>query len=113
VKRPEIFISNNFNDLMGTPKTNLTTYKAELYDKVKNNGDNIVKQCAADEFSNFTHCFKCDKTQKFNIETKKCDTCNGTVDTATLICDPFTTLLTDLDANNLLVGANSNISNYA
>lgn len=41
-------ISSNFNNLLGSPKTNLTTYKAELLEKVKNNGDSIIKQCAAD-----------------------------------------------------------------
>jgi len=71
---------------MATPKQNLTAFKAELYDKVKNNGDNIIKQCIAGEYSNYTNCFKCDKNQKFNIETKKCDTCNGTVDSSTLLC---------------------------
>jgi len=44
---------------MAGPKTNLTIYKAELYDKVKNNGDSIIRQCSSDEYSNFTHCFKC------------------------------------------------------
>lgn len=67
VKRPVVFISTNFNELVGTPKTNLTTYKAELLDKVKNNGESIIKQCAADEYSNYTTCFKCNTTEKFNV----------------------------------------------
>lgn len=59
IKRPIVMISSNFSNLLGSPKSSLATYKAEILDKVKNNNDNIIRPCAADQYSNYTHCFKC------------------------------------------------------
>lgn len=45
---------------MATNKTSLDDYKAELLNKVKNNGEKIVAKCSdPNEFSNYTSCFKC------------------------------------------------------
>lgn len=44
-KRNITYISSNFTNLLATNNTNLTAYKAELLDKVKNSGDNMILAC--------------------------------------------------------------------
>ena len=44
-KRGYLYISTNFNKIMATPNTSVEKYRAELLDKVQNNGDLIVTKC--------------------------------------------------------------------
>lgn len=62
-----MFISTNYTNIVATAKMSLEAYKAEQYDKVKNNGISVVRKCKAEEYSNYTHCFPCPTGEKFNL----------------------------------------------
>lgn len=47
------------------------------------------------------------------METKQCGSCNGTVNTTTLLCEPRKTMLTNLNASNLIFGSNKDAKAYA
>jgi hypothetical protein len=111
-KRLTVYVSANFTNIIATSKVTLPAYKAELLYIVKNSGDAIILKCKPEEYSNYTHCFPCQPAQKFNIETKKCDSCNGTVDPNTFICDPLKTLLTSPNAVNILLPPTTTIDAF-
>ena len=111
-KRPVVYVSTNYSNVMATPGTNLTEYKKQLFQRVNNSGDAIVKKCADGEYSNGTACFSCKVGENFNIETQKCQVCNGTIDATTRICKPRKTMLTDLNATNLILSPDKNLSKY-
>ena len=67
------------------------------------------------QYSNFTDCFECELTQYFNMETKQCDTCNGTLNLTSKLCIPKQTMLTYLDPNNqskLILAENKTLADY-
>ena len=69
-------------------------------------------KCKADEYSDYTKCFKCPEGEKFNLEQKICAKCNGTVDSTTFLCHPLSTKLSNLDANNTIWGDNKTKADY-
>jgi hypothetical protein len=99
---------------LATKNTKIDDYKKELLNKVQNNGDKFVKKCPDPaQYSNFTTCFKCNTGELFNIESKKCETCNGTIDLTTSLCNPKNTFLTSIaSAPNLLLPVNKTIADY-
>ena len=48
----------------------------------------------------------------FNIATKSCAKCNGTVDNVTFLCHHFVTRLTNLNASNLILPNGTNLTTY-
>ena len=99
LKRPVVYISANFTNVMATANVSLSAYKNQLYNMVKNNNNSIIKSCPPGQYSNFTHCFSCASGLLFNIETKSCMKCNGTVlNNLTCYIPKFVTNVTALNA---------------
>lgn len=66
---------------MATPKTSLDAYEKKVKQKVEKNPDAIITNCQKKtEYSNFDSCFECDEAEYFNVETLKCDKCDGKLD---------------------------------
>lgn len=114
-RRPSLFISANFNNLMATPRKSIEDYKKELYDKVQNNKDYIVDKCNDDkQYSNYTACFSCRQGEYFNVESKACSICNGTMNQTTSTCVPKGTVVTNLtNATNLLLTDKKTLKEYS
>ena len=112
LKRPVVFISANFSNVMATPNLSLPAYKQQLYNMVANNNNSIIRACPPGEYSNFTNCFNCSKGQYFNIETKKCASCNGTINNVTFLCQHFKTMLTNPNVTNLILPLGTNLTQF-
>lgn len=82
---------------------------------MQNNKDFILNKCNDDkQYSNYTACFTCRNGDYFNVETKACFFCNGTMNQATNMCIPKSTLITNLTtANNLLLPEKKTLKDYA
>ena len=113
LKRPVVYISANFTNVMATANVSLSAYKSQLYNMVKNNNNSIIKSCPPGQYSNFTHCFSCGSGLLFNVETKSCVKCNGTVDNVTAICHHYVTRLTNLNASGIILPNGTNLTSFA
>ena len=113
-KRQKVLISTNFNKLMATSGKSVEGYKQELLAKVRDSKEAVVDKCNdSSQYSNFTACFACGDNELFNIETKSCGICNGTMNLTTSVCTPKTSLLTNLNkTNNLLLSGNKTLQDY-
>lgn len=109
-----VYVSGNNDNLLATKTTSIDNYFTTVKKQAANAPANaIVKPCPnPTDYSNMTDCFSCQSEEYFNVETYKCVTCNGTVDPATNICVPLTTLVTNLTAPNLLLTGDSTLQNY-
>ena len=85
-KRPVIYISTNFTNILTTPTFKLPDYKAEIVNVLETKKDSIVKTCTADQYSNYSQCLTCKPNELFNIKTKKCMVCTGKVNATTQVC---------------------------
>lgn len=99
---------------MATPRKSIDEYKKELLDKVQNNKDLIINKCNDDkQYSNYTACFTCRQGEYFNVESKACSICNGTMNTTTSTCIPKSTLVTNLTtATNLILPDKKTLKDY-
>ena len=113
VHRPILWISTNFTNIMASNNTTLASYKAMLYNLVKNNNQSIVQNCAPGLYSNLTHCFPCASGLYFDITNLTCAPCNGTINTTDYHCIHAVTLLSNLNASNLIVGHNQSLTNVS
>lgn len=113
-KRPRVLISTNFNKLMASSSKSVDQYKQELLAKVNSSRDAVVDKCSdSNQYSNFKACFSCGDNELFNIETKTCGICNGTMNLTTSVCTPKTSLITDLNkTSNLLLSTNKTLQDY-
>ena len=66
---------------MATPYVSLEDYEQSVKDKVKENPDAIIMNCEKEtDYSNYESCFNCASDEYFNVQTLKCDTCDGKLD---------------------------------
>ena len=95
--KEKVYISENSDRLMATPHVSIEDYEQTVEEK-KNNSDVIVEVCENNSYSNFEECFPCAEEEYFNVETLKCDTCDGELNNETSKCDLKEYLLTNPSA---------------
>lgn len=86
IPRQKIYISTNENNLMATPVTSIDDYHAEIEQMMKDNPEAVIILCKKTEYSDYQKCINCSTNEYFNVETKKCQICDGLVNTTTLVC---------------------------
>ena len=72
---------------MATPYVSIEEYEQSVKDKVASNPDAIILNCENEaDYSNYESCFPCAEGEYFNVQTLKCDTCDGNLDPETSKC---------------------------
>jgi hypothetical protein len=97
IPRTKIYVSTNENKLMATPKMSTDDYQAEIARKIKDNPDAVVLLCQNTEYSDYKTCLNCTNNEYFNVETKQCQLCDGTINVKTKICAEKAYLYTNLN----------------
>ena len=76
-------------------------FEQEVKDKIDSNPEANFIHCQPDEFSNFKECIKCEEGYDFNIQTKECVFCDGSLDAVTHKCKLKVYLFTNLNAKKI------------
>ena len=91
---------------MATPLVSIDAYRQQLKDAVQKYPDAIPLACEDQtQYAGIDKCHTCslDRKEYFNVETKECQICDGTVDAVTRICHERTYYLPNLDAKKILL----------
>lgn len=94
------FSTNEFN-LMATPTMSINDYHAEIAQKVNYNPDALILLCQPNEYSDYNNCLNCSYNEYFNIETKRCQLCDGIIDPYTKLCSEKAYIYTNLNQDSI------------
>jgi len=61
----------------------------------------VIMLCQPTEYSDYKSCFPCSTNEFFNVETKKCQICDGTFNQTTKICSEKAYLYTNLNSDSI------------
>ncbi len=76
-------------------------YHAEIAHKIRDNPEAVILLCKGTEYSDYTRCFNCSPVEYFNVESKPCQICDGTVNPTTKICSEKAYLYTNLNNDSI------------
>ena len=71
---------------MATPKMSLGDYQDEIRKKINENPQAVVIMCNDTQYSDYKKCIDCKSEDYFNVQSKVCALCDGTLNVTTKVC---------------------------